>query len=436
LEVLENKYRFHPKYKASMIKGESAELSKRKKLSNLIREVTHFVPYYKQFLERTDTYDDPVQALAQLPITEKALLHSHAEQFYSERIDKSRREDLLIAEVTTGSSGLPIMCYKTKEERFQLALSAWKQRRAIDARVNQSNLFCLLHSHSSQKKVVDNMRNLHSQNISKVLHYLRDEFQPLIIHCSPSDIFEYAKFIEREQFSLEDWQLGFIETNSEVLTLEQKQEISQRFRTRVINNYGCREAWNIAYECREGNLHLSDEVHVEIIDMKTGDVIQPGSSDYGEVVITALPVKHFPFIRYRLGDIGRLSRLECACGLENEVLELYEARKINLIHRLTNDNTLTNGVSLFKGVFSDLVASGYSDIVQNIIRYKIIQTSTDVFDIYLVLHEALTERLTEIFTHYATLRIGEGAVFNFLQKAADDPVFEGKNYSFLSRVQG
>ncbi len=416
------------------MKGVELGLDKEKKLLRLIQDVTKYVPFYKPYQELGEQFSNPIDALMRLPITDKKMIHNNNDAFFSQRIARSKREELLITEVTTGSSGLPIMCYKTKEERLQLALSAWKQRKAIDNTVNQSSMFCLLHSHSSQKKIVEDTRNLNPGNISKVLHYLRDEFKPKIIHCSPSDIFEYARFIEVEEFQLFAWRLSFIETNSEILTPEQKQIISCMFQTRVINNYGCREAWNVAYECQEGKLHLSDEVYVEIMNMDTGEIMPPDSGEYGEVVITALPIKHFPFIRYKLGDIGRLSTESCACGLPNEVLELHEARKINLIHRLTSGNKLTNGVSLFKGVFTDLVAAGHSDIVQSISQYKIIQTAPITFNVYLVLHTDLSERLTATFTHYSRKRIGEHVVFHFHQVDSDNAVFKGKNYSFLSKV--
>jgi len=69
----------------------------------------------------------------------------------------------------------------------------------------------------------------------------------------------------------------------------------------------------IAYECRERKgLHLNEDHFIaEIIDPERGEVLSPGET--GELVLTSLTAKAFPLIRFRTGDLARLSIQKCSC---------------------------------------------------------------------------------------------------------------------------
>lgn len=409
-------------------------------MNSLIDEIVESVPFFKPYKGAISSFQDPLDRLMALPVTDKTTMREYKQSFFSNQLGDpllNEKGELLsskiplVPEATTGSSGVPVICYKSNQERFVLALSAWKQRKLIAPEANQTTMFCLMHAPASQKRIVDDLRNLHDSNVEKVLQYLRDELKPLIIHGSPSDLYAYANYIRKSGFDLKEWQLSFIESNSELLTDEQRTRISDSFRTRVINNYGCREVWNIAYECSERKLHVSEEVHVETVDMQSGEPMAMDAEKYGEVLVTALSLKLYPIIRYRLGDIGRLSSAPCGCGQHSPVLELFEARKINLIHKLHHHDKLVNGLSLFKNVMQDLILAGH----WNVAKYKVIQSHMDKFDVYFILTTNDSKQLKVDFERLATKRLGKQAKFTFQVTDAQDPIFAGKNYSFLSRIQ-
>lgn len=70
----------------------------------------------------------------------------------------------------------------------------------------------------------------------------------------------------------------------------------------------------VAYECEEQNgLHITEDYfYPEIIDPDTLEVLPDG--EYGELVFTCIGKEALPLIRYRTGDIAKLSHSKCSCG--------------------------------------------------------------------------------------------------------------------------
>jgi phenylacetate-CoA ligase len=90
----------------------------------------------------------------------------------------------------------------------------------------------------------------------------------------------------------------------------------------VFNQYGSREIPNIACECRRGNMHVfSDMVHLESLPDGDGD----------RLVVTSLTNRLMPFIRYDIGDSGRLLDGECSCGWPFPLMAMGMCRKNDLI---------------------------------------------------------------------------------------------------------
>jgi phenylacetate-CoA ligase len=152
-----------------------------------------------------------------------------------------------------------------------------------------------------------------------------------------------------------------IVTSAETLYPHQRETIESVFGCRIFNRYGCREAGNIAQECEEHNgLHIfSEHVVVEVVDEK-GDPAPPGEP--GEIVVTKLDNYVFPFIRYRIGDIGVLSERRCPCGRNLPMLESVEGRVFDIIVG-TNGNHLS-------GTFWTILLREY---VSGISKFQVIQ---------------------------------------------------------------
>jgi phenylacetate-CoA ligase len=93
----------------------------------------------------------------------------------------------------------------------------------------------------------------------------------------------------------------------------------------------------------------------------------------GEVVITPLVNRAMPLLRYRLGDVARLSNEPCACGRGSRVLESVEGRVWSLLR--TSD-----GRVIYPGIVDKVVFTLLPDIE----RYQAIQDTVEHLTVKIV----------------------------------------------------
>jgi phenylacetate-CoA ligase len=91
--------------------------------------------------------------------------------------------------------------------------------------------------------------------------------------------------------------------------------IGETFRSQVYEDYGSHELGGVAAECEAHagyHVAMSDFV-VEVV--RDGRPAREG--ELGHILITDLRNTVMPFIRYQIGDVGRLYREPCPCGRES-----------------------------------------------------------------------------------------------------------------------
>jgi phenylacetate-CoA ligase len=101
-----------------------------------------------------------------------------------------------------------------------------------------------------------------------------------------------------------------------------------------VNFYGLSEMCGpgVAAECIEARdgLHVhEDHFVVEIVDPDTGAVLDEGAE--GELVFTTLVKEAMPFLRYRTGDIGSITRAPCRCGRTTARIRGLRGRRDDMI---------------------------------------------------------------------------------------------------------
>ena len=98
----------------------------------------------------------------------------------------------------------------------------------------------------------------------------------------------------------------------------------------MANGYGGRDAGFIAHECPQGGMHITaEDIIVEIDRRRRPARCTPGES--GEIVVTHLATRDFPFIRYRTGDFGVLDTAACACGRGLPLLREIQGRTTDFV---------------------------------------------------------------------------------------------------------
>ncbi len=92
---------------------------------------------------------------------------------------------------------------------------------------------------------------------------------------------------------------------------DQRKVITEAFGAPVVEMYGNWEYVVFGGECEHGRLHLASETGIVEI-LKRGQRCSPGEA--GEIVVTSLWNRAFPFIRYAIGDVGYMEEEACPCG--------------------------------------------------------------------------------------------------------------------------
>ncbi len=146
-------------------------------------------------------------------------------------------------------------------------------------------------------------------------------WRPTLLYGYASAMSELARHVIDNHLPMPDTLLGVYAT-AEVLDEGQRELMQEAFGCKVFNQYGCREVPNIAWECRHGHMHVfADLVYLESVRLEGED----------HLLITSLTNRLMPFIRYDIGDSGRLLEDECPCGSPFPLMEMGLCRHNDLI---------------------------------------------------------------------------------------------------------
>ena len=410
------------------------------RLEDLLRHAATTVPFY-----RTLQAEKPgLRPLNAFPVLGKKRYIENLESLMSdvyagfERVDEGAAQpgpNMLIGEFTSGSSGYPLRCYKTVQERTRLALSLLRRRTSVLKSFSNDNMFGFIHNREfAASSYADGLGNLSEENIGRVLLHLRDTRRPAVLHGNTMLLERYADYVRKHCFDLGSWRIDFIESVSEIMSDEQKQHIEEQFKTIVYNCYGCLECYNIAYDCAHHRLHVNENVLIEILDSRTGEDITGFDTD-GDVVLTSLVNRAQPFIRYKTGDIGQLLDARCDCGNPAPLIALSGRRKLDylkLLYRNEDPRLTICGYDIFATVMHRLVTGGHDCLSW----YNVIQKELNLFEVLYSAKCKLPGDFFQVFTQYASEELGITARIEFLEKSESEILnINKKNRVFRSLLQ-
>lgn len=113
-------------------------------------------------------------------------------------------------------------------------------------------------------------------------------------------------------------------TTAEMLHESDRELIGRAFGKTPRDFYGSRECPWLAAECGMGHRHISPRYHIEIVDSATNTALGFGHS--GSLAVTDLFNRATPFIRYIVGDLGRVDWIDCSCGRRSYCLTELQGR--------------------------------------------------------------------------------------------------------------
>lgn len=399
------------------------------------------VPYYQdlKFLKASH--------ISQFPLMTKEFIRNNYELFISDHLRDIKDELLdylvnpnvkairadnelfyssdIIIEETTGTSGVPFRCFKTKKERMRLSAEIWKQRWGIDKGVTPLNLFQFSHIQLNRVKPdvynfeIDNLVKIYNEIVQKKIRW---------IHSTPVILLRHIEVLRESSVFFDFSNLKYIELCGYFVNEEIKKVIQHFFQADIVNQYGSIETWPMALGYDLGHLHINDRiVYLELVT-DTGEVITE-ENKIGEIVVTTLINENFPFIRYRTGDYAYYDNQDRSNVIECNCIKLVEGRECNLIRGL--DKRIM-GNHIFKKIIRSI---HYRLNIYDLKYIQIIQEKENELHIF-VNRINKFQKFRSLFERATSQELGISWVFHytFLTKDELDLKIREKPNLFLSRI--
>jgi phenylacetate-CoA ligase len=223
---------------------------------------------------------------------------------------------------TSGSTGVPVCLLSDRRSRIFNSAAVIRYRRALGVGLYGKPILTPLKNEDEPNKrphwtflqgihktYYINPYNGLAENIEYGTQLLQKLKKPVLIGITPA-IRALASKIRDGVFPT--FQPSVILTTGEVLEPEVRELLECTFKAMVADIYACNEAGDVAWQCRcaRGYHTNADNVIVEIV--RDDRPVEAGQ--IGEVVITNLNRYAMPIIRYKNGDLARLSAEPCPCG--------------------------------------------------------------------------------------------------------------------------
>lgn len=334
---------------------------------------------------------------------------------------------------TGGSSGTPLIFHFGRTRQASDAAGRMRARRWWGVDVGEREVFLWgapveLNKTDRVKRLRDRLVNHLVLNAFEMSAGTMDEYMEAIVGWKPTCIYGYASslallaaHIEARRKKLKLAALKVVCATGEPLYPEQRELISRAFGVPVANEFGSRDIGFTAHESPAGQMLLmSESIILEVLD-SDGQPVKPGET--GEAVMTGLCSEAQPFIRYRTGDMVRLSSESCVRGRGLHVIGAVEGRRTDFVVRA--DGTIMHALSMI-----------YVLREQPLVReFKLVQYETRRVEVLIVPQAGWNEDARRRVVAGIQARLGGDCAVQISLLDAIPPEASGKHRYVVSHVK-
>lgn len=291
------------------------------------------VPYYTDLLNKKGINENSISSfsieeLKKIPILEKKTFRLlHDSKLMS---DVPEPNGTYI--YTSGSTGTPLkILYSTRMHQrylavYELYVRNWaginnKMRRGVfgGRRIlkdgNSKGPF--FRYNNVEKQVYFSAYHISKKNVPNYIEGIKRHNLDYLQGYS-SSIYFLAKFVE--DLNLNVPKLKAVLGSTDKLTDDMREIIQRVFQCEVFDSYNGVDLCNLISECPHHSLHLIPEVGIVEVLNEKGEECKPG--EIGELISTGLLNYDQPLVRYRIGDLVKVSeKQDCPCGCNMLVVE-------------------------------------------------------------------------------------------------------------------
>jgi phenylacetate-CoA ligase len=392
---------------------ERIEAHRTAQLRNFLATAAATVPYYENLFREIGFDPARIRAISDLeaiPFLTKPLIRSNTEALKARGAKRLQRSN------TGGSSGEPLIFFVDKSRLSHYVAAKWRGLRWWGVDIGDPEIVIWGSpielgvqnwGRSFRDRVLRSTLlgafEMSKHNLDRFVKEIRAT-RPAMLYGYPSVLAHIAKHAESGGERLDDLGINVAFVTAERLYPEQREQIARAFGCPVANIYGGRDSGLIAHECPAGGMHISaEDVIVEIVS-EDGKSQPPGVS--GEIVVTHLAGKGFPFVRYRTGDVGILDDGVCECGRGLPLIKDLQGRTTDFV--VAQDGTIMHGLALIYVVRE----------LPGIAKFKIVQESLDRTEVLLVPEPHSYPDIVRIIKDGMSKRLGSGVCIDV--KIVDD----------------
>ena len=318
------------------------------RLAKQVQRVYERVPFYKDLFDESGI--DPhavkgLQDLSNLPFTKKTTLREQ----YPFGLFATPLKEVVRIHASSGTTGKPTTVGYTQND-----IDMWAEVMArCLAGVGTSNedivqvaygygLFTGgLGAHYGAERLGASVIPISGSNTQRQL-MLMEDFGTTVICCTPSFAVYLWDVAQQLEIDVTKFPLKVGVFGAEPWSEGMRRDLEHKWNIKACDIYGLSEIIGpgVSCECAEAQngLHINDDHFLpEIINPETGEQVPEGET--GELVITTLTKEAFPLIRYRTGDMTKLTTEPCICGRTNTRMARVFGR--------SDDMLIIRGVNVF-----------------------------------------------------------------------------------------
>lgn len=305
---------------------------------------------------------------------------------------------------TGGSSGQPLIFHYGRWRQASDAAGRIRARRWWGVDVGEREVYLWgapveLNKTDRVKTVRDRLLNQLVLNAFEMSPAQMNSYVEAIRTFNPKCLYGYASSVallaahaEARGLKLRLPALRVVCTTGEPLYPHQRELIARVFGVPVANEFGSRDVGFTAHETPHGQMLLMSESIILEVLREDGTSAEPGET--GEAVMTGLCSDAQPFIRYRTGDMLKLSNQACAEGRGLHVIEEVIGRSTDFIVR--SDGTIMHALAVIYVLRA----------VKGVGEFKIVQHTVDRIEVLVVPSSDWHETAQTRITHGLQARLG------------------------------
>ncbi len=300
------------------------------KIVGIVKHAYATVPFYRKWYKENGVNINNItstQDLHELPILTKAIVRENQQDMISSLYKKNTLQKGL----TSGTTGTPLSIYKTYESQSYQWAVWWRHKARFGLTIKDRHLtfgarvpIDQTQSHPpywlndyANNRVYLSTYHINKDTLNDIVNYLNSTHFDFFTGY-PSAMYVLASLMDEQKLRLYN-RPKYIVTGADALLPKYEAVIERVFGAPVTEQYGMAEfAGNIS-KCEHGKFHLDFECGYVESQLRA-------NSDYQNLIMTGWANDAMPFIRYEVGDYGRVDNELCSCGRKTQCFSHIDGR--------------------------------------------------------------------------------------------------------------